>query len=47
MDWTKKEALDELRGGGYGFHTLYTNIPEYVNKVDIAKMKKRIGLEQK
>lgn len=28
--WTREEALYELRNGGYGFHTIWRNIPEYI-----------------
>lgn len=37
--WTKDEALAEMKGGGYGFHLVWENIPEYIQNVDIAKIK--------
>jgi protein-tyrosine phosphatase len=37
--WTKAEALAEMKGGGYGFHVIWENIPEYIQKVDIPKIK--------
>jgi tyrosine-protein phosphatase SIW14 len=33
--WSKAAALDELVNGGYGYHAIYGNIPEYINSVDI------------
>ena len=37
--WSKAEALDELKNGGYGFHSIWINIPRYINKVDVKKIK--------
>lgn len=34
--WTREEALDELQNGGYGFHSMWRNIPRYLRTVDIA-----------
>jgi protein tyrosine/serine phosphatase len=33
--WTHQAALDELLSGGYGFHTLWRNIPRYVAGLDV------------
>ncbi len=37
--WTKEEALAELQNGGYGFHSVWTNIPDYITKVDVASVR--------
>lgn len=37
--WTKDAAIDELMHGGYGYHTLYKNIPEFIRQADIEKIK--------
>ncbi len=37
--WTKEDALNELLNGGYGFHSTYKNIPEYIKGVDIEAIK--------
>lgn len=37
--WIKDDALAEMKGGGYGFHLIWANIPEYIKNVDIAKIK--------
>jgi len=39
QNWTKAEALDELINGGYGFHKIWKNIPEYIENVDVARIK--------
>ena len=40
--WTREEALNELLNGGYGFHTNYRNIPEYIKTVNIEAIKNGI-----
>ncbi len=39
QDWSKAEALDELRNGGFGFHTIWQNIPEYIEEMDIDQIR--------
>lgn len=34
--WTKDEAIDELVHGGYGFHSIWGNILDYIRHVDVA-----------
>lgn len=36
--WSKEAAIEELTQGGYGFHTMWTNIPQYIQSADIAKL---------
>lgn len=42
--WTREKALEELTKGGYGYHSMWKNIPEYLQKVDIEKI--RAGVNQ-
>jgi protein tyrosine/serine phosphatase len=42
--WTKEQALDELTQGGYGYHSLWKNIPNYLRKVDIEKIRQAVEL---
>jgi len=37
--WNKEDAIEEMKGGGYGFHLIWENIPEYIRKVDANKIK--------
>lgn len=37
--WSKEDAIAEMKGGGYGFHLIWENIPEYIQKVDVEKIK--------
>ena len=40
--WSKDEATDELRNGGYGFHTIWRNIPRKIRDADINDIKARV-----
>jgi tyrosine-protein phosphatase SIW14 len=42
QNWSKDDAIVELMKGGYGYHSLYKNIPEYIRKVDVEKVKKQV-----
>lgn len=37
--WSKDEAIDELVHGGFGYHSLYKNIPEYIRKTDVPVLR--------
>jgi protein tyrosine/serine phosphatase len=39
QDWTKDEAIQEMVGGGYGFHPTWSNIIKYIRDVDVKKIK--------
>lgn len=42
--WTKEEALREMRQGGYGFHSVFANLPRFVDSLDLAAIRRRAGL---
>ena len=42
QDWTKEDATDELINGGYGHHRIFRNIPKFINKADIPRIKEAI-----
>ena len=46
LEWSKDEAIDELMHGGYGYHALYRNIPEFIRQVDIEEIKKQVYAPQ-
>jgi len=41
-NWSKEKALEEMKNGGYGFHTRFHNIPAYIEKVNIATIKQML-----
>ena len=40
--WSKEDAITELINGGYGYHSIYGNIPQFIRNADIDDMKKRV-----
>ncbi|MFZ6641280.1 dual specificity protein phosphatase family protein [Undibacterium sp. TC4M20W] len=40
--WSKEKALEELMKGGYGYHSMWKNIPEYLKNVNIEKIREGI-----
>lgn len=43
QDWTKDEAVAELKKGGYGFHWYYLNIPAFIRHLDAAEFRARLA----
>lgn len=42
QDWSKEHALDELMNGGYGYHSMWKNIPTYLQMVDVEKIRRLV-----
>jgi len=42
--WTKEEAVNEMTKGGYGFHPIWFNLPRLIEKLDVEKVRRRLGL---
>ncbi len=40
--YTKEQAIREMTEGGFGFHTIYTNIIDYIQQADIEKIKNQL-----
>ena len=43
--WNKDEAIEEMTKGGFGFHSIWQNLPDYVRKLDIEEIKRNVGLD--
>lgn len=41
--WSREAALDELENGGFGYHSIYQNIPRYIEQVDIEKIRTAVN----
>jgi protein tyrosine/serine phosphatase len=41
--WTPDDALKELTDGGFGYHSMWTNIVRYVKSVDAEKLRAAIA----
>jgi protein tyrosine/serine phosphatase len=42
LGWSKAEAKGELINGGYGFHSIWVNIPRYIDEVDVESIRARV-----
>jgi protein tyrosine/serine phosphatase len=42
QDWTKEDAAKEMKEGGYGFHSIWINLGNYIEKLDVNAIKKAI-----
>src|SRR5262245_61417869 len=43
QNWTIEDALKELQDGGYGYHSMWRNIPNYLKAVDVGKLRSAIA----
>jgi len=43
QNWTKEEAITEMMLGGYGFHSMFDNIPQLIKNIDVEELKKDIN----
>lgn len=43
--WTKEQAVEEMTKGGFGYHTVWKNLIQYLNDLDIPAIKKKAGLK--
>jgi protein tyrosine/serine phosphatase len=42
QSWSKDEAIEEMTEGGYGFHPIWREIPEFLRGLDIEKIKRAL-----
>jgi protein tyrosine/serine phosphatase len=45
QNWTKDAAIDELRNGGYGYSSIWGNIPAYIKNADAEKIRRAVDAE--
>ena len=43
-NWTKEEAIKEMTEGGFGHHTIWTNLVQFIKDLDIDGIKKQAGI---
>jgi protein tyrosine phosphatase (PTP) superfamily phosphohydrolase (DUF442 family) len=44
--WTKRQAIDEMTKGGFGFHSMWSNLPKLIENLDVEKVKAKAGLKK-
>lgn len=42
--WTKQQAIDEMIGGGYGFHPMWQNLLEFIDQIDVDAVRRDAGI---
>jgi len=45
--WTKQEAIAEMKNGGFDFSPVWKNLVSFIEKADIAGLKRRVASPQK
>ena len=41
--WTKEDAVEEMREGGFGFHAIWRGLPKYLLRMDVEEMKREMA----
>lgn len=44
--WSKDEAVEEMTKGGFGYHNIWQNLPDYIRKLNVDEIKRRAGLNE-
>jgi protein tyrosine/serine phosphatase len=42
--WSKEEAIREMKEGGFGHHSIFKNLPRFIEELDVEAIKKEAGL---
>jgi protein tyrosine/serine phosphatase len=45
--WSKEEAIKELTEGGFGFHSIWDELVDYIQKLDVDEIAKKAGIQRK
>ncbi len=41
--WSKEDAVREMTQGGYGFHEVWSNLPGWIERLDVESLKRELG----
>lgn len=42
--WSKEDAITEMTHGGFGFHEVFGNLPEWVQGIDVEALRQDAGI---
>jgi len=45
--WTKEQAIDEMKHGGFDFNPAWRNLVDFIEKADIVEIKRKAALASK
>lgn len=43
--WSREEAIDEMINGGFGFHSVFREIPAHLRMMDVEQVRESAGLD--
>lgn len=43
--WSKAEAIKEMTTGDFGYHTVWKNLIQYLNALDVEALRKKAGIK--
>ena len=45
--WSKEKALREMQDGGFGFHGVWQDLIQFINGLDVERIKQKAGIQRK
>jgi protein tyrosine phosphatase (PTP) superfamily phosphohydrolase (DUF442 family) len=43
--WSKNEAIEEMTKGGFGYHSIWQNLPNFIRKLDVQVIKSSVSFK--
>lgn len=40
--WSKEAAIDEMQQGGFGYHAMFSNIPDFIRNADVDAIRQQV-----
>ena len=44
--WSKRDAIEEMTEGGYGYHSIWGNLIELIEEVDVEEVRERMNASE-
>lgn len=44
--WSKDAAIKEMTTGGFGYHSIWKNLPSYLRKLDVSAVRRTAGIPE-
>lgn len=44
--WTKQQAIDEMTKGGFNFHSMWVNLPKFIENMKVEAIKTKVGIKE-
>lgn len=42
--WSKEDVVQEMQDGGFGFHRVWTNLPDWIRDLDVESLREEAGI---